>query len=196
MTGNQTLESVFVNDEYRIYVHGPVIGFGPMGRYNRINDEIIFENTDKVPVATVRSTDPRTKHLEKNIALFTPDGSVILSMGITSTYGFLPKVHFYVNDENGKEYATVKFDSHQMASVISDNNLTVHASSFGHLKSFNSGANFFSNDEVIATVALNKTGVTTFDGYLLKINRMDLIKYLIPCVIVYLQTYGLPSTGQ
>lgn len=195
-SGDQNLESTFVDNEYRIYVHGPLIGFGPMGRYSRMNDEIIFENPYKLSIAMVRSTDPRTKHLEKSTGLFTPDGKIILSMNYTSTYGFLPKIHFAVKDENGNEYASVKFDTHQMASIISDNNVMVQASALGHLRSFNYGANFTSGDELIATIAINKTGLATFDGYLLKINRMDLIKYLIPCVIAYLQTFGLPSSGQ
>jgi len=193
-SGDDPLGDCFYGNDFLVYVSGSMISSGSYGHLSQRTHNIIFMDNDKKMLAEVKSTDPRSQIIRDHMALYTANHEILVSIDFQSTYGFFPKITSSVKDYLGREYASAKFDSFQFPYILVGEEKIISSSSLGELKNFNHGAKFYGNNNVVGTVMINKDGLIHFDGYRLNIIDREKLRYIIPCVILYLKNYGMIST--
>lgn len=191
-------DQVFRDNNFMVFTAGSLIGGGSISRNTLRIKEITYTDLNRNMLAKVVSTDPRTDYVRDRMAMFTSDGSKILSIDVDvkSHHGFLPKVKHIVKNLSDEEYCNLSYDKIMLPYIEVNNDTVVYTrpANSGLFDRFNYGIHFYSNDTMVSKIEQNKTSAITFNGYSFEILDRSLLKYIIPCSIGWLKDFGMISS--
>jgi len=191
---DELLNETFKDNKYMVFTLGPMLGTGSFGNITPVIKEIDYKDMSGNLVAKVISTDPRSTHIMDRMAILNNEGVTLLSFDaeVQSHHGFFPKVKPIVKDASGDVYCNIFYDNRRLPYITVDGK-TILYSKPNNSFILNNGIKIYYSESIVSNIDKNRTGILTFNGYLLEILDRNFLKYIIPLTVGFLKNFGMIS---